>query len=92
MRERGQAALGHGVEPSTALHAETLLPPCRCLQGALASRMSHSCTPNCQAIVMACGGRLTIALYTLRHVYEGKHWRGGEGVARQGEVSAVLRT
>ena len=33
--------------------------------------MSHSCTPNCQAIVMACGGRLTIALYTLRHVYEG---------------------
>ncbi|EFN57451.1 hypothetical protein CHLNCDRAFT_142939 [Chlorella variabilis] len=35
-------------------------------KGALASRMSHSCTPNCQAIVMACGGRLTIALYTLR--------------------------
>ena len=34
--------------------------------------MSHSCTPNCQAIVMACGGRLTIALYTLRQVYEGK--------------------
>lgn len=33
--------------------------------------MSHSCTPNCQAIVMACGGRLTIALYTVRHIYEG---------------------
>ncbi len=30
--------------------------------------MSHSCTPNCQAIVMACNGRLTIALYTLRQV------------------------
>ena len=34
--------------------------------------MSHSCTPNCQAIVMACGGRLTIALYTLRQVHEGE--------------------
>lgn len=41
-------------------------------KGAFASRMSHSCTPNCQAVVMACGGRLTIALYTLRHVYEGE--------------------
>ncbi|KAL4445829.1 hypothetical protein ABPG77_009028 [Micractinium sp. CCAP 211/92] len=41
-------------------------------KGALASRMSHSCTPNCQAIVMACNGRLTIALYTLRQVYEGE--------------------
>ena len=25
-------------------------------RGAFASRMSHSCTPNCQAVVMACGG------------------------------------
>jgi hypothetical protein len=41
-------------------------------QGAFASRMSHSCTPNCQAVVMACGGRLTIAVYTLRHVHEGE--------------------
>lgn len=41
-------------------------------QGAFASRMSHSCTPNCQAVVMACDGRLTIALYTLRHVAEGE--------------------
>lgn len=41
-------------------------------KGAFASRMSHSCTPNCQAVVMACGGRLTIALYTLRHVHEGE--------------------
>ena len=40
-------------------------------KGAVASRMSHSCTPNCQAVVMACNGRLTIALYTLRHVREG---------------------
>ncbi|PRW58999.1 putative histone-lysine N-methyltransferase ATXR3 isoform X1 [Chlorella sorokiniana] len=41
-------------------------------KGAFASRMSHSCTPNCQAVIMACGGRLTIALYTLRHVHEGE--------------------
>ncbi len=42
------------------------------MQGAFASRMSHSCTPNCQAVVMACGGRLTIALYTLRHIAVGE--------------------
>ena len=30
--------------------------------------MSHSCTPNCQAVVMAASGKLTIALYTLRQV------------------------
>lgn len=41
-------------------------------KGAVASRMSHSCTPNCQAVVMACNGRLTIALYTLRHVHPGE--------------------
>ncbi|GAB4817034.1 hypothetical protein N2152v2_004080 [Parachlorella kessleri] len=41
-------------------------------KGAFASRMSHSCTPNCQAVVMACSGRLTIAVYTLRHVYPGE--------------------
>lgn len=42
------------------------------LQGAFASRMSHSCTPNCQAVVMACAGRLTIAVYTLRYVQAGE--------------------
>ena len=42
------------------------------LQGAFASRMSHSCTPNCQAVVMSCGGRLTIAVYTLRQVHPGE--------------------
>jgi hypothetical protein len=41
-------------------------------KGAVASRMSHSCTPNCQAVVMSCNGRLTIALYTLRHVHPGE--------------------
>ena len=49
-------------------------------KGAFASRMSHSCTPNCQAITMACGGRLTIALYTLRHVHPGG-WVGSGGLA-----------
>ena len=41
-------------------------------KGAVASRMSHSCTPNCQAVVMSCNGRLTIAVYTLRHVHPGE--------------------
>ena len=50
------------------------------VQGAFASRMSHSCTPNCQAVVMACGGRLTIALYTLRHVHPGGWWAAGQGL------------
>lgn len=45
---------------------------CCSLQGAFASRMSHSCTPNCQAVVMACNGRLTIAVYTLRYVQAGE--------------------
>ena len=44
--------------------------------------MSHSCTPNCQAIIMACGGRLTIALYTLRHVHEGGWVRAGAASKR----------
>lgn len=38
------------------------------LQSSFASRMSHSCTPNCQTAVMSSGGRLTIAMYTLRHI------------------------
>jgi len=41
-------------------------------KGAVASRMSHSCMPNCQAVVMSCNGRLTIAVYTLRHVHSGE--------------------
>eukprot|EP00883_Tetradesmus_obliquus_P002426 jgi/Sobl393_1/12606/SZX60780.1 len=40
--------------------------------GAFASRMSHSCTPNCQAIVVSCGGKLTVALYTIRAVAPGE--------------------
>ena len=42
------------------------------MQGCFASRISHSCSPNCQAQVMACNGRLTIALYTMRHVAYGE--------------------
>lgn len=42
------------------------------LQGAFASRMSHSCTPNCQAVVMTSRSRLTIAVYTLRHIQPGE--------------------
>jgi hypothetical protein len=39
-----------------------------CLQGTFASRMSHSCTPNCQAVVVSAGGRLTIAMHALRDI------------------------
>lgn len=41
-------------------------------KGCFASRISHSCSPNCQAQVMACNGRLTIALYIMRHVAYGE--------------------
>lgn len=41
-------------------------------QGTIASRMSHSCDPNCQATVTACDGRLTIAMRTIRPVHEGE--------------------
>ncbi|KDD72435.1 hypothetical protein H632_c3349p0, partial [Helicosporidium sp. ATCC 50920] len=37
-----------------------------------ASRVSHSCAPNCAASVVACTGRLTIALHTVREVKEGE--------------------
>lgn len=59
-------------------------PPIPLPQGAFASRMSHSCTPNCQAVIMACGGRLTIALYTLRHVHEGEAGVGAGNNAGRG--------
>ena len=38
------------------------------LQSSFASRMSHSCTPNCQTIVVSAEGRLTIVMYALRHI------------------------
>ena len=40
--------------------------------GSFASRLSHSCHPNCQAVVMAASGRLTIAVYTLRWIAPGE--------------------
>ena len=40
--------------------------------GSFASRLSHSCQPNCQAVVMSAGGRLTIAVYTLRWIAQGE--------------------
>ena len=40
--------------------------------GSFASRLCHSCTPNCQAVVMSAGGRLTIAVYTLRWIAPGE--------------------
>lgn len=40
--------------------------------GSLASRLSHSCTPNCQAVIMAAAGRLTVAIFTLRWIAPGE--------------------
>lgn len=57
--------------PKNNLPLSSLLGPPP-LQGTIASRMSHSCTPNCQATVMACDGRLTIAMHTLRQIAEGE--------------------
>lgn len=33
-----------------------------------ASRLSHSCAPNCHTVNVSVGGKLTIAQYTTRHV------------------------
>lgn len=41
--------------------------------GSLGSRLSHSCTPNCQAVILAAaGGRLTVAIFTLRWIAPGE--------------------
>lgn len=40
--------------------------------GSFCSRMSHSCTPNCQAVVVSASGRLSIAVYTLRAICPGE--------------------
>ena len=41
-------------------------------KGTFASRMSHSCDPNCQVTVLSVDGRLTIAMYTTRAVLKGQ--------------------
>lgn len=56
--------------------------PCR--QASFASRMSHSCTPNCQAGVVSSNGKLTIAMYTKRAIVP------GERVARCDVVVSVF--
>ncbi|MEW5298262.1 MAG: hypothetical protein WDW36_001407 [Sanguina aurantia] len=69
-----------------------------------ASRMSHSCTPNCQALVVTVGGRLTIAMYSVRDIAPGeeltfdyasvteseKDFRGGGVPVLLEEVQGVL--
>lgn len=41
-------------------------------KGTFASRMSHSCDPNCQVAVLSVDGRLTIAMYTTRKIHKGE--------------------
>lgn len=45
------------------------------MKGSMASRMSHSCDPNCQATLVSCKNRLTIAVYTVRDVKVWCHWQ-----------------
>ena len=37
-------------------------------EGAVASRISHSCDPNCEANILSSNGRLSIAIYTARDI------------------------
>jgi len=37
-------------------------------KGAIASRISHSCDPNCEAQIVSSNGKLSISLYTMRHI------------------------
>jgi hypothetical protein len=41
-------------------------------RGNFASRLSHSCHPNCATVVIACDGRYTICVYTLRKIHYGE--------------------
>ena len=41
-------------------------------RGNFASRLSHSCNPNCATVVVACDGRYTICVYTLRRIEYGQ--------------------
>ena len=42
------------------------------LKGNFASRLSHSCKPNCVTTVMSTNGRLTVGMYALRDIYPGE--------------------
>ena len=42
------------------------------VRGGFGSRLSHSCTPNCQTVVLSCNGRVTIAMRTIRRVEYGE--------------------
>eukprot|EP00668_Euglena_longa_P031445 GGOE01040647.1.p1 GENE.GGOE01040647.1~~GGOE01040647.1.p1 ORF type:complete len:963 (+),score=216.69 GGOE01040647.1:35-2923(+) len=41
-------------------------------RSSFASRLCHSCDPNCHTIVMSVGGQLTLAVYTSRYVHAGE--------------------
>lgn len=63
-----------------------VLLPCP-TQSSFASRMSHSCAPNCQTMVVSANGKLTIAMYALRRIEVGAArvlHVGRSGVGRSG--------
>jgi SET domain-containing protein len=37
-------------------------------RGNFASRMSHSCNPNCSTVMMSAGGKYVIAMYATRDI------------------------
>lgn len=41
-------------------------------RGSITSRMSHSCDPNCNAIVLSHNGKLAIAMYTMKDIRKGE--------------------
>jgi len=45
--------------------------PTAAAQSSFASRMSHSCQPNCNTMVVSANGRLSIAMYALRDILVG---------------------
>lgn len=52
----------------------------------LASRMSHSCAPNCATSVVAVDGRIAVAVHTVRSIREGEELTIDYNAATDSEV------
>jgi len=58
--------------PRTETHGYDVLFVEASNKAGFASRLSHSCEPNCHVICQSDGEKLTLAMYTNRHVREGE--------------------